>query len=91
MGNRDKFGEDYQAMLARLIAERCRHGLTQQDIARAMGTDQLQVSKLEQRERRLDLIDFIRYCKAIDVQPGAWLDQALGELKAGGDPDATGP
>ena len=77
VGNRDKFAEDYQALLALLVAERRRRRLTQWDLARAMGTDQSQVSKLERRERRLDIIDFVRYCRAIGILPGAWLDQAL--------------
>ncbi|WP_209882822.1 helix-turn-helix domain-containing protein [Azospirillum soli] len=77
MGNRDKFGDEYQALLRELVAERKRRGITQWDLARSMGTDQSQVSKLERRERRLDLIDFVRYCRAMDVIPGAWLDQAL--------------
>ncbi|WP_448192327.1 helix-turn-helix domain-containing protein [Azospirillum sp. sgz301742] len=81
MGNRDKFGEDYQALLALLVAERRRRGLTQWDLARAMGTDQSQVSKLERRERRLDIIDFVRYCRAMGLEPGEWLDGALRSLQ----------
>ena len=77
VGNRDKFGDDYRALLARLIAERRQRGLTQWDIARAMETDQSQVSKLERRERRLDIIDFVRYCRALGVTPGVWLDEAM--------------
>ncbi|CAO3424440.1 XRE family transcriptional regulator (plasmid) [Azospirillum argentinense] len=81
VGNRDKFGDDYKALLARLVAERRRRGLTQWDIARAMGEDQSQVSKLERRERRLDIIDFVRYCRALDVAPGEWLDTTLASLR----------
>ena len=80
MGNRDKFGEDYQALLALLVAERRRRGLTQWDLARAVGTDQSQVSKLERRERRLDIIDFVRYCRAMGIEPGTRLDDALKSL-----------
>lgn len=80
VGNRDKFGDDYQALLCQLVAERKRRGMTQWDLARSMGTDQSQVSKLERRERRLDVIDFVRYCRAMDIAPGVWLDQALAAL-----------
>lgn len=85
VGNRDKFGEDYQALLALLVAERRRRGLTQWDLARAMGTDQSQVSKLERRERRLDIIDFVRYCCAMGLEPGEWLDGALRSLQKSGE------
>jgi transcriptional regulator with XRE-family HTH domain len=44
--------------------------LTQWDVARALGTDQSQVSKIERGERRLDIIDYLRICRALKVDPG---------------------
>jgi len=38
-------------------------------MARALGTDQSQVSKLERSERRLDIVDYLRICRAIGLDP----------------------
>jgi transcriptional regulator with XRE-family HTH domain len=45
-------------------------GLTQVDIAKTIKTDQSRVSKLERGERRLDVVDYVRLCRAIRVDPG---------------------
>jgi transcriptional regulator with XRE-family HTH domain len=42
-------------------------GLTRWDLARALRTDQSQISKLERSERRLDIVDYLRICRAIGV------------------------
>ncbi len=70
MGSRDKFDEAYRAVVDALIKARKARGLTQTEVAVAMHTDQSQVSKLERSERRIDIIDFIRYCRAIGIDPG---------------------
>jgi len=44
--------------------------MTQTDLARALGTDQSQISKIERGERRLDVIDYLRICSAVGVDPG---------------------
>ncbi|MBX9634258.1 MAG: helix-turn-helix transcriptional regulator [Magnetospirillum sp.] len=43
--------------------------MTQIDVAQAMGTDQSQISKFERGERRLDILDYVRYCEAIGLDP----------------------
>jgi transcriptional regulator with XRE-family HTH domain len=56
--------------MATLVKLRKQAGKTQTDIARVMRTDQSQVSKLERGERRLDVVDYLRICRAIGVEPG---------------------
>ncbi|WP_085375592.1 helix-turn-helix domain-containing protein [Magnetospirillum sp. ME-1] len=63
----------YRAVVDGLIKARKVRGLTQAEVAVAMRTDQSQVSKLERSERRLDIIDFVRYCRAIGVEPADFL------------------
>jgi transcriptional regulator with XRE-family HTH domain len=70
VGSRDKFDEAYRAVVDALIKARKARGLTQTEVAVAMHTDQSQVSKLERSERRIDIIDFIRYCRAVGIDPG---------------------
>ena len=69
VATKDWYDPAYEAVLQRLVARRKERGLTQVDIASVMKTDQSQISKFERRERRLDLIDFVRYCIAVDLDP----------------------
>jgi transcriptional regulator with XRE-family HTH domain len=63
-------GAANRAVVADLIRRRKAAGLTQTDMARRLRTDQSQISKLERGERRFDIIDYVRYCRAIGVDPG---------------------
>ncbi|MDZ4864388.1 MAG: helix-turn-helix transcriptional regulator [Gemmatimonadota bacterium] len=51
----------YQALLARLKAARVACGLTQVQVARALGRQQAYVSKCELGERRIDPIDLLDF------------------------------
>jgi len=73
VANRDKFTDGYKDLIARLVQLRRDAGVTQAAVAEALGTDQSQVSKLERGERRLDVIDYVRYCRAIGTNPGTLL------------------
>ncbi|MEC4594302.1 helix-turn-helix transcriptional regulator [Nitrospirillum amazonense] len=79
MGNKDRFSESYRRIVEGLIAARKSRKLTQGDVAARMGTDQSQVSKLERGERRVDVIDYVRYCRAVGMAPGELLDVVDGE------------
>ena len=70
MASRDKFDREYRAIIATLQRRRKAAGMTQRDLARALGTDQSQISKLERSERRLDIVDYLRICRAIGLDPG---------------------
>jgi transcriptional regulator with XRE-family HTH domain len=70
LASRDKFDREYRAIIAVLQRRRRAAGLTQRDLARALGTDQSQISKLERSERRLDIVDYLRICRAIGLDPG---------------------
>ncbi|WP_439515774.1 hypothetical protein [Oceanibaculum nanhaiense] len=39
--------------------------------------DQTGISKIERRQRRLDVIDFVRYCEAIGADPATLLQEWL--------------
>jgi transcriptional regulator with XRE-family HTH domain len=70
LASRDKFDREYRAIIAMLQRRRRAAGMTQWDLARALGTDQSQISKLERSERRLDIVDYLRICRAIGLDPG---------------------
>jgi len=56
-----------QALLSLLRQVRQEAGLTQTDVARALGYPQSFVSKYESGERRLDLLELSDVCKAVGV------------------------
>ena len=57
----------YAELLARLRAARERRGVTQAGLAEAIGRDQSFVSKVESRERRLDVVELVDICRALGV------------------------
>lgn len=52
-----------------LVKARHEQGLTQVEIAKRLGKPQSFVSKYESGERRLDTIEFIQVCKALNLKP----------------------
>lgn len=59
-----------QKLLRELLSNaRDKAGLTQIDVAERLKTHQSFVAKYEGGERRLDVVEFIQICRAIDVDP----------------------
>ncbi len=73
MGTKDAHDPAYSVILDGLIARRKALGLTQIELALAMGTDQSQISKFERRERRIDVLDYVRFCVALKIDPAELL------------------
>lgn len=58
------------ALLCRLLKEeRNRAGVTQEQLSNLLSVPQSFISKYEQGERRLDVVEFISVCKALGVSP----------------------
>jgi len=66
-------GEERERMALRLrelLAEvRDEKGLTQADLAKALGRTQTFVSNYERGERRVGLVDFVLIARALGVEP----------------------
>ena len=56
-------------------------GLTQQELARKMNLSQSTVSDLLRGQRRLDVIEWISFCKACKVTPQQFLEELAFLLK----------
>lgn len=54
-------------------AARQARGITQQELARRLGKPQSYVSKAEMGERRLDVVEFLHFMRAIEGEPHALL------------------
>jgi len=61
------FEEPYVAIVDRLIARRRELGMTQADLGRAYGEDQSFISRVERRQRRIDVWEFVQICRALNL------------------------
>jgi transcriptional regulator with XRE-family HTH domain len=52
-----------------LVALRTKAGLTQRQLAAKLGRERSLVGRLELGERRLDMVEFIWFCKACNANP----------------------
>nr|WP_202604611.1 helix-turn-helix transcriptional regulator [Pseudomonas syringae] len=62
-------------MLDLLLEARSAAGITQKELAARLGRPQSFVSKTENAERRLDVIEFMDVCRGIGADPYALLSK----------------
>lgn len=67
------FDEPYIEIIDRLIARRKEIGMTQTDLGEAYGEDQSFVSRIERRQRRIDVWEFVRLCRLLSIDPSELL------------------
>lgn len=58
-----------------LKQQRQERGHTMRSLAQLLGTPHSFIGKIENQERRLDVVEFIRYCKALEIDPMDGLKQ----------------
>jgi transcriptional regulator with XRE-family HTH domain len=71
------FSAPYIAIVDGLIARRREIGMTQAELGKAFGEDQSFISRIERRQRRIDVFEFVRLCRALNVAHGKILDKIL--------------
>lgn len=64
----------YVAIIDRLVARRKELKLTQTQLGERFGENQAFISSLERRQRRIDMWEFVRLCRALDIEPAVVLD-----------------
>ena len=69
--------EEYGKLLCWLKACRKKNGLTMRQLAKRLDVHHSWVGRVEVGERRLDVMEFIRYCKAMEVDPLEGLKQLI--------------
>ena len=67
------FEQPYIDIIDALIARRRELHMTQTDLAFAYGEDQSFISRVERRQRRIDVYEFVRLCRALKLSPGELL------------------
>jgi len=66
---RSVFTDAYDAFRDTLVAVRKDAGVTQVELAARLGKPQQFISKIENSDRRVDLIEFVAVCRALRVDP----------------------
>lgn len=61
--------DEYRKLTDWLKAKRSEEGLSMRELAQIMGVPHSFVGKVEQRERKLDVIEYLHYCKGLGVSP----------------------
>ena len=69
------FSEKYVQFRELLTKYRKDKLITQVDLAERLGKPQSYVSKYESGERRLDVIEFIEVCEALQIDPNTVINQ----------------
>lgn len=60
----------YQIALNTVVAARHSSGMTQRDLAAALGKPPSMIAKIESKERRLDIVEFIAIARALKIKEG---------------------
>lgn len=75
------YEDAYRALLVALVDARQAAGLTQQQVADQMGRPQSFVSKVENGDRRLDVIEFLEICQLLGTDAPALIKHIQGLRK----------
>lgn len=76
------FTRHYDVLRQKIRDMRKAAGLTQRALAKRLGTVQTVVVRVEQGERRLDLIEFYWFCRALGFDPKKAAVEVLKECSA---------
>lgn len=74
------FNKEYQALVATLIDARTRLGLSQAEVAKFLNMQQSDISKIENLERRLDVLEFKKLISIYRVATNPTLNLKIRQL-----------
>ena len=63
------YTDNYAKLIKQLVDYRKGRGMTQAALSACMGKPQSFIAKIENKERRLDLVEFIELCRHMKVNP----------------------
>lgn len=70
----------YDLVVQTVVALREERGLTQRDLAAKLGKPRSFVSKVETKERRLDVLEFVAVARALETPPERLFANMLAKL-----------
>ncbi len=71
------YSDDYARLLQWLRDQRTEKDITMREMGERLDVIHSWVGKVELGERRLDLIEYIQYCNALEIDPHLGLDLIL--------------
>ncbi|KMW74319.1 DNA-binding protein [Photorhabdus luminescens subsp. luminescens] len=69
------YSEEYQHVIRLLRETRLEKGITQEKLAQAFGRPQSFIAKVENGERRLDVVEFVRIARLLSLDPAQIVDK----------------
>ena len=69
--------DENKVLMQWLKEQRKEKGHTMRTLSQIIGTPHSFIGKVENQERRLDIVEYIRYCKALEVDPIEGLKKIL--------------
>jgi transcriptional regulator with XRE-family HTH domain len=72
----------YASAIQAIVEVRKAQGLSQRDLAARLGKPRSFVSKIENRERRIDVVEFIAVATALGIDPKDLLGRVMAALPA---------
>jgi len=75
------FSEFYREAIDELVRARLAKNWSQYDLAAQWDRNQSVIAKIETRERRLDVIEFIDLCVILDLAPTEIIDRLHDRIK----------
>ena len=63
------YSSEYQLLVEWLKTERKRQNLTMREVAACIDVPYTWVTKVEHRDRRLDVAEYVRYCHFLKINP----------------------
>ncbi|WP_148242873.1 helix-turn-helix domain-containing protein [Enterobacter asburiae] len=73
------YSDEYQRVISALKKARKENGITQAQLADALGKPQSFIAKVENGERRLDVVEFVHLAKLVGLEPFNVLNDIFGE------------
>lgn len=77
--------DSYQQFIELLVQRRKASGLSQQGVADALGWNQSQVAKIETCQRRIDVIELIRFAQVIGMDPSRLVSEVRKAMLSAGE------
>lgn len=71
------YSQEYQLVISTLRNSRLEQGLTQTTLAKALGKPQSFIAKVENGERRLDVVEFIHLAKLLSIDPATVIKKVM--------------
>lgn len=77
------YSSHYEKLRTWMKEQRDASGLSLRDVAEAMGRHHSVVGKMEQDRRKIEILEFVRYCQVLGVDPHEGLDVLVKSLREG--------